>query len=220
MPRVIKSMFKTNMNTPEFWNYVRTMGHLDGIEIKNRTDIFQKEVNKYERRLAAADQTFATIFDGRQYYERTIFFDKGQYGYEVVWDISKVDECIQSNSVEFQSISVADVIDVVDRSNINEKRLDNVSDQPIYVIYFDPLNTPIIIDGNHRAFKAFSEDPEAKINAYVFRPDQHLSFFAGDIFRLMYKIHHNLVVLDNLVLGYIDDVNISSKNSKTSLYPL
>src|SRR5690606_26609478 len=78
-----------------------------------------------------------------------------------------------------------------------------LSSDPIIVGYYDPVNLYFALDGNHRVYNQYRQNPEALIDAYILTPKYHLHAMESEKFKLLYKIHHNVVVYLNYLHGNI-----------------
>lgn len=85
------------------------------------------------------------------------------------------------------------------------------SDEPIIVVPYEPIGVWMAIDGNHRLMKKYKQNPRSTINAYVLNQSQNVESMAGNLFRVLYTIHHNV----NMLVTYL-----AGKDNAVRLVPL
>jgi len=80
--------------------------------------------------------------------------------------------------------------------------------EPLVVVEYPLLVPPqVIIDGNHRAALRVLKR-QFKALGYVLPPDLHLQAMAGEVFRVLYKIHHNFTEVARFMAGETDAVKL------------
>lgn len=179
------------------------------IEIDRYVEILKKSPAYYP---VAEGQTYTRLFE----------FEDGRSKYEIEWQISMAVNYAKKNldSLQVGLIRLKNIIDSVDTTWINRSREEYAlkNNAPIILANYDPLNKLIIIDGNHRVYAQFKNNPNGAINAILFKPEEHLLFMCGSVHRLLYKIHHNVVVFTNYKLGLIEKYEYKENSDATSLY--
>lgn len=192
----------------------------DEFELKREFVGLKSEIEKYKILIDRIEKTFRIIDDGRQRYSREFFFDnKKKNLYRVWWEINKAKEVIKENNINVCQFCVNELIGQVDRKVFEESKPDIVSTEPIIIAFYDPCNMDIIIDGNHRISAAYKRN-EKSINAYFMEPQYHMQAMLEKSFVDMYKIHHNLVVILNYMVGNIDKVIYRNDGMQNSLYKI
>lgn len=135
-----------------------------------------------------------------QFFRKQFNFPEDSY-YIAEWNIQKA-IAITKNNIEKKDLP----IDVLLRFNKDhedglENKNDNISlDEPIIAVYYPPNQEIIVIDGNHRLYKAV-EQKHQSISSYVLYPDDILNTMSNDLCRALYKIHNNINVMANIITG-------------------
>lgn len=159
------------------------------------------------------------ICDGREYYSRDFCFDnKFKYWYKIHWDISKAKQIIDENKIRIKEIEITnELISQIDIESLDRNVLKNPSDEPVIVAIYDPINMEVILDGNHRVYSAYLRGVRT-IKAYILEPKYHLKLMISDVFIDIYKIHHNIIVIKNIINGKVNDIYYSESGYANSLY--
>jgi hypothetical protein len=138
-------------------------------------------------------------FGNYQFFRKIFNFPEDNY-YISEWNIQKV-IAITKNKYKVKNLP----IDLLLIDNIAHKKGLNTnyntnSDDPIIVIYYPPNQEYIIVDGNHRFYKAIEQNDQS-ISAYVIYPDDFLKAMSNDLCRSLYKIHNNINIIFNIAMG-------------------
>lgn len=217
--------FQSNIPTIDMDRFFEAMLHyqLDPTKkIMREFPGFEKEIEKY-RRLLAEQRNEYHLAGYIETYRRIIHL--GKFGhYEVGWKVPLVEELINRYQPPLHYCFVNQLIGIVDKENINYdhiRRTPANAENPIYLAQYPPLDVPsIIIDGNHRVVRKYEENPRQPIILLSLPPEIHLQAMAGDLFRLLYKIHYNLQIMIFYIYGDIDSFCYTEQEGPDTLYPL
>ncbi|KAF6578398.1 hypothetical protein G9G54_14095 [Paenibacillus sp. EKM212P] len=167
-------------------------------------DKYKEELDWFKKKIEWLPKTFIRNLDKRQYYQRDFYFNNdATFGFEIEWDIQKAKELIREHNLQIVEFSVNQFIDIINPADLDPKVLANpvINSEPIVVMYYDPINMHIPIDGNHRVLKTYRINENARIQGYLLSPDIHMQAMACDLFRYLYKLHHNITVISNYMMG-------------------
>lgn len=183
-------------------NY-ETFNHLKGHTLKKEFPDLEKEISKYQLALNTSTNKIQHTTKGQNY--TRLFPVDNEHFYTISWDIEKAKEIIKRKKSPVYQMEVKDLWENVSHKNLDLNYINNVLSyeelEPIIVVFYAPLNAYIVIDGNHRLAKQYYKNRNGKISAYLLEPDDHLIAMCGEYYRVMYKINHNLQVLNNYVIG-------------------
>lgn len=186
-------------------NY-KTFNHLKGYTLKKEFPKLEKEISKYQLALNTSTNKIHGTTKGQNY--TRLFPLDNEHFYTISWDIEKAKEIIRRNKLPVYQMEVKDLWKSVSQENLDLNYINNVlsyeESEPIIVVFYAPLNAYITIDGNHRLAKQYYKNRNGKISLYLLEPDFHITAMCGEYYRVMYKINHNLQVLNNYVLGNLD----------------
>ncbi|CAM4318594.1 hypothetical protein [Flavobacterium terrigena] len=136
-------------------------------------------------------------YDFIQRYSQIIETGIGGDFYEISWSIRKIENIISINNLPLIDIDIDRIYS--DELNLNPQKLsfykdkNELSFKPIYVSYYKPIETYIVIDGNHRT-NELRRRGDNKVRGYVLSPLCNKEAMNELSFSL-YKFHHNLVSL-------------------------
>lgn len=148
-----------------------------------------------------------------EFYSRVIHLNDGDY-YSVTWDIRKAKDIIKAEKIKVETFSVDEL-----SSSVSEKDIDwnyirentDKSDEPIIVVPYQPIGEWMVIDGNHRLVKKYRQNPQTTVKAYVLNQSQNVEAMAGNLYRVLYTIHHNV----NMMVTYL-----AGRDNAVRLVPL
>jgi hypothetical protein len=137
---------------------------------------------------------------GNYQFFRKIFNFPGSSYYIAEWNIQKT-IAIAKNNIKKKDIPI-DIL--LNFNSAHQEKLGKKSnlnlDEPIVVVYYPPNQEVIIIDGNHRFYKAVEMGLKS-ISAYILYPNSFLETMSNDLCQALYKIHNNINVMANVVAG-------------------
>ncbi|GGH60205.1 hypothetical protein GCM10008014_34520 [Paenibacillus silvae] len=201
-------------NFNNIWDFLLEYKHIPSEMIKHEFNKYKEELEWFESKINSLPKTFNRIIDGRQYYHRDFYFDNNaKYGFEIEWDINIAKELIQTNKLQTVNFNVGKFIDYINPRDLNQAILrdPNINPEPIIVMHYDPINLFVPIDGNHRVYKTHRINPNKPIEGYLLSPEIHIQAMACDLHRILYKLHHNIAVINNLVTGNKNRIKRYSK---------
>lgn len=141
--------------------------------------------------------------------------------YTVSWSISKIDYIISKNSLSSNYLHLKNIFS--DDMNLNSQKsvhylnvnIENF--KPIYVTYYLPIESFIVVDGNHRV-KELKKRNIFKTKGYVLSPCCNIETMNDFSFSL-YKFHHNLVSLHRLCkVPYLWSFKANKSLQKNTFY--
>ncbi len=200
---------------------LKTFSYLGGYKLKNNFANIEQEIENYKKAISSLDHSFILYNDGRQYYSREFSLDNDfKYWYKMHWDINKAQEIINAKKISIYQFEVEKLHEQVDVKDLDSKKLkkaDNSS--PIIVAEYDPLNMPIVIDGNHRLHNAYKKR-QKYINGYCLDPVVQQEAMPSELLKVLFRIHHNIGVISNYVLGNIERIEYSEEGYNYCLYSI
>lgn len=191
-------------NFNDIWNFLLEYKHIPSELIKHKFNKYKEELEWFESKINSLPKTFNRTMDGRQYYHRDFYLDNNaKYGFEIEWDINVANELIQKNKLQAVNFKVGEFINYINPRDLNQKILrdPSINPEPIIVMHYDPINLFVPIDGNHRVYKTHKINPNKLIEGYLLSPDIHIQAMVCDLHRTLYKLHHNISVINNFVVG-------------------
>ncbi|GEL06336.1 hypothetical protein [Rummeliibacillus stabekisii] len=192
-------------NLFEYLNTYSKFNHLKDFTKKVDFDNLEKEISNYQKVLNYCKKKIQTTTKGQNYTRRFPLDDI--HHYSISWDIEKAKEIIVNNKIPVCDMKVNDLWGNVSKEHLDFDYINNTltydQSEPIIVVFYAPLNALIPIDGNHRLAKQYYRNKNGKISAYLLEPDEHTQAMCGEYYRVLYKINHNLQVINNYVLGNI-----------------
>lgn len=143
----------------------------------------------------------------KEYFRKYIHFDHFNNDfYTIIWDIELAKKLIKIKNLQPRKIRVKDLLGLVDSENIDPVKLieaeKRVSNNPVILAEYDPFNTYMLIDGNHRVYSKRNQ-PNLFIEAYILDDFLSLECMADDVFRDLFILHYNIIKLANYYYGYI-----------------
>lgn len=192
-----------------------------GNPVRQKYSKLTEEISKYKQTLFQANNTDSiTYANGPEMFGKEIGLIEDSF-YNVVWDIAKAKQIISQNSIPITEIPLDFVINSASENelNLNYIRVLKNTD-PIIVVKYDPLNQLMVIDGSHRIMNQFMKNPSGLIKGYILKPQYHLNAMLNDMFRLLYKIHHNVTVICNYQIGNIKDFYYEIEDTRRNLYKI
>lgn len=174
--------------------------------VKNNYLNLEKLIGGYKEKIERADRKGYSLRDDNQYYKENITFKGVNSYYKIIWDIKKanslVEQFVKQYGLKTQPVPVSVLMENVQKKELDKKRLDYArkNNNPPIVIKYRPTEEIMVIDGNHRVFVNYEDDPLKHINVYYFE-DTHLNFMVGDIHRVLYAVHQNLTSILNYKFG-------------------
>lgn len=209
---------RIDINFDGYFDSVANYTFLRELPHNNKFPDIQAEIEKYRRSLDSEAKEFDYICDGRQYYHREFFLDPdSKYSYKIYWDIKKANELIEKYQLKPTVFEINELMRYIDPYTLDQTKLNNLNYQPIIVACYDPTNFVGIIDGNHRAYSNYIKG-KSRIEGYFLPPAIQLEAMACSTFATVYKIHHNIVVITNYVMGGIDNFKICNNGYNDCLY--
>lgn len=148
-------------------------------------------------------QTFTQIID----------LPNGDF-YNINWSVTKAMQVIETYDLPPISFFVNVVSDGIAPGAIEPHRLkaaENSTD-PIFIVSYPLINTRtqmIVIDGNHRLMNKIQNGEERIIGFHLDEQYQDKAL-ASELDRTLYKVHYNLGVIINYMVG---DINKSKLNN-------
>lgn len=120
--------------------------------------------------------------------------------YKVSWSISKIKKFISENNFSSKDFNLNEIFS--DDNSLNEtkshsyKNTNEINFKPIFISYYQPIETYIVVDGNHRVNEIKRRGIQ-KISGFGLSP--YCNEFVMNNFSFnLYKFHHNLVALHSL----------------------
>jgi len=156
------------------------------LEIKNSFKILNDK--KY-----FLDKPYSKIF--RQYIDTGVADEK----YEVHWNINEAKSYIQNKNISSQKIYINSVYS--DRTNLDFRKVEYYEHtmpdiKDIIVVYYFPIDSYLVIDGNHRIEVAKRRELKI-VEGFVLSPFAHHQLMSSDLSKFLYAFHHNLIALTN-----------------------
>ncbi|MEK4444120.1 MULTISPECIES: hypothetical protein [unclassified Niallia] len=152
-------------------------------------------------------------FGMKQFYHREFYFDDEDF-FSLYWDIELATKIIKRNKLKPEAVPVKYLLDGLTQLNPSKVQscINFTKVNPIFIVAYDPHNTVIVIDGNHRV-KAQELKRNPYIDAYLLNDTLSMECMAGDIFRYLYAVHTNATLLVNSIEnqsynGNLDDLLI------------
>lgn len=211
---------KYDIEVDDLFKRLNNNTYFNDFKIKRNYSKLDLEIKKYQELIEKRKNYFQIIDDGRQRYSLDIFLDNYRKNwYKIWWDINKAKKIISQNKLnkcQYQ-YEVGELIGQVDKDVFSETDPNIVDREPIIIASYYPSNMDVVIDGNHRVTAAYKRG-EKNINAYCMEPEYHMQAMVDDFFVDMYKIHHNLVVIINYMVGNTDKILYKEDGDSTSLY--
>lgn len=215
---MLKENRKCDYSFDEFFDSVIDYSFLNGKRIVRRFPKLKEEIESYKNALIHEKKSFEYFHDGRQYYSRVFYFDENcKYKYKVYWDINKAMNIITKYQLEPKLFEINKLMQYIDEKTINNSKLKKIDDKPIIVALYDPTNFIGVIDGNHRTYNAYLNN-ESTIRGYYLNHILQSEALACSTFRTLFRIHHNIAVINNYILGYIDEFTVSNGGFNNNLY--
>lgn len=144
----------------------------------------------------------------KEYYRKYFYFGEqcNNDFYCIIWDIEFTKQIITSWNMKPQKIKIKDLMEFVDVESIDNSKLQEVRKlkkyEPVILVSYNILNTPILIDGNHRVYSKKNQ-PNLYLDAYFLDDFLSIECMAGDVFRYLYALHYNITKLINYDIGNI-----------------
>lgn len=168
---------------------------------------YMELIGKIYLRIQSAAKPNISIGD-KEYFRKYFHFDE-QFNndfYCIIWDIEFTKQIITSWNMEPQKIKTKDLMEFVDVESIDQLKLNEVRKlkkyDPVILVSYDPINNPVLIDGNHRVYSKKNQ-PNLYLDAYFLDDFLSIECMAGDVFRYLYALHYNIIKLINYDLGNI-----------------
>lgn len=120
--------------------------------------------------------------------------------YTLVWNIDKISD--QNWDTKIQSIPTEANRIFSCPSRLNQDKLRYFLtlpkiNKPIVLAFHLPNRQWLVIDGNHRYHTAKLRN-EKTIEAILLAPHEHIQYMSGDLFRNLYRVHHNMQIFQDL----------------------
>lgn len=139
-----------------------------------------------------------------QIYTSEFFFPTNQF-YQISWNIQKARELILEHSIPVDKLELHKLSNTIFDEDIEHHHLPNAlhNDDPIIVVFYEPTQEFIPIDGNHRAYARLQKN-QKYIDAYILPPQIHMLAMCSTLDYALYMFAHNLNALGCYVCGAID----------------
>jgi hypothetical protein len=150
-----------------------------------------------------------------QIYTQEIKLYNGSF-YKLSWSVLRAKETVQRYQLDPISFFTEVLAGAVDRSTLNESYLAAAArnDAPVIVAYFPmkPENQVplLVIDGSHRVIGKQLNGQE-KLTGYCLNHIQHLEAMVSPIQSLIYKVHHNCVLISGYLLGKFSQTEMEER---------
>lgn len=184
------------------------------------------EMEKYREALHKNNDFYSRDTKTEKYTHCFPLYGSDNY-YNVAWDIESAKEFIQKHKIQSQLFLTKELWQNVDPSRIDWNKVYTPVtwvQEPIVVAYMDSLNAELVIDGNHRLARAMMADPSGTIEGYFLEPDDHQKVMAGELFRVLYKILHNVTIIVNYCSGAVPKIRMADRYDRRYgacfLYPM
>lgn len=177
-------------------------------------------ISFYKTRLDDLQRAQPSLSPGERY-ERTIIDFPGGDFYRVVWNVSKAKEIIRTHKIEPEPVDLKSMAQSIDQKNLARSRftVSAKNSEPVIVAHYPPLMCKFIIDGNHRVMAHYLEDNNKLILGYILNPELHIQAMDGELYKALYKIHYNLVLINTYRIGLFSEV-VTGDVLKKYLYEL
>ena len=145
----------------------------------------------------------------------------GNEQYEVQWNINEVKAYIQKNNIPSQKFHIGNVYS--DRNNLDFRKVEQYESsieeiKDIFVVYYAPISTFLVIDGNHR-IEVAKRRGQKIVKGYGLSPFAHHQLMSTELSKSLYTFHHNLIVLNNFSSSLkLWKLNIDRKLTADSFY--
>lgn len=182
------------------------------ISIINNYPNLKEELNYYKIKLAEAEKEPISIDIGQEYIHETGFENIGipNNFYEIRWSIPRIKQITQKYDIPVSSFPIHQLLESIDPRHIKKEHLEYAlkNTEPVIVVYFQPLQTYLVIDGNHRVVSRFASG-EDYIPAYILNSKQHIEAMTGNIYTTLYKIHWNISIIFGYIAGNITEEELA-----------
>lgn len=206
--------------TSGFWPTMLDMSFMRDTPIKEKIKNFNETVEHFSQVSKGLPSVYP-MASNREYYDHEFWMDRqGKYQYQLTWDIDKLKEIIQKTKHPVVKLRYSDIMEHFDFSSLNADYLSPAYDnpEPIIVAYVSVTNAVIILDGNHRVMRGFSQNPKGAIKVYYLNTAEHLQGLADPVFGTLFKLNHNVNVMGNYMAGNIRKMKYNYKHHNQSLY--
>lgn len=205
------------------YNLNSTFKFLDKIFLENGMYLFfphfNEEIKNYKTILESSP---TNDFFNKHFAQSITTGVKNDY-YTMYWNIDKlttsneigkirtVDFNIHFTRLIFNSELIEQTVkDIVRDGEINE---------PILLAWYSPIDSFIIIDGNHRLQTA-KKLSLTNIKARILTPDIHIKYMVNELCRNLYRIHHNLVMMQKFCIHPTSKFQYGDQYSDSTFYPI
>lgn len=181
-----------------------------GMKPKNTYNDFPNLFRQYREKLAEVKRRPIYTTGEGQIYGRVIELNLGGY-YTSAWDICKANELINHLNLPLQTAPIKDIMQFVDAASLTPSYFPTAlkNHNPAILVYFSPLHTYYVIDGNHRIAARFNKNPYQSFPFFVIPHPIHMSVMFSDSDRALYAIHQNLTTILNYMLGNWESLDLA-----------
>lgn len=143
-------------------------------------------------------------FKTDQIHTREFYFDENQ-NYKITWNIKKAEDIIINEKIPITNQELKKISDSIFKKDLNldHLKIAKYNYKPIIVIFYEPTQQYIPIDGNHRATARIQENKHS-INAYILPPHYHIQAMCSTLDYALYMFAHNLNILGCYICGEIN----------------
>lgn len=196
----------------------KSIFEINNLTIKNTYPKLEQTIKRYKTKLEAAsnepadeikdllktDNAMINIDSNAQSFTQTINLPNGDF-YDITWSVNKAIKVVETYSLPPISFFTDVISDGIAPGAIDPERLKGAQNNhnPILVVRYPLLNTRtkmIVIDGNHRLMNKIQKG-EKEIRGYFLDVEHQEKALAGERDRTLYKIHYNLGIIINYMVG-------------------
>lgn len=198
---------------------------LFNIDKYSKQHYYHREVSLYRKILyPLKDKIYYRTYSNSndQYFETNVFItDNKSCHYTMVWDVQKALHLIKEKNMLPVQYNVEDYKSNFEDTNIMPSKAISAQFNKDPVIFVKwPGNLDVLIDGNHRYYNALKSKRKT-IPAYVLSIEESMQCMLNEDFRSLFKIHHNLLLLQNRrVLNSSSPIGFSDSFDETKLFSL
>ena len=144
-----------------------------------------------------------------QIYTSKFIFPDNQY-YEISWNIAKAKDLLKQCGAPIVQLSLDKIADSIFEKDLTLAHVEKArqNNNPIIVTFYEPTQSFVVIDGNHRAYAKLQDKKETTIDAYILSPQGHMASMCSTLDYALYMFAHNLNLFGNYVCGEIEYENL------------
>lgn len=192
------------------FNAMLDLSILQGNPVVNHYPALPSVIEKYRNYLSNVEQSISSRKGAQDYLDQEYTQEitaKGNDIYEVRWLVGKAKQLIHNYQLPLYRFSLDWAINLVDQLNINQSHLKYAlnNEAPIIIVQYlvAQPHEHLAIDGNHRVFAKF-KSKKTFIDGYVIPHKLQLEALATELDRALYKVHYNMGIIVNHLLGIAD----------------